>query len=160
MLRQLQDMGVAEEAARVALSSCAWDLQKATEQLFNWSRWHSLVSLLRYKLIIDHLIFQQTGSLGQRRIELCPDPNPNSVIRISLLVILLITVRSAFSSWPKCIKSDHDQHCIYSWEETITSLRSNTSQSIVINKKENKRTADHTEILFQKGTITNNGVSW
>ena len=35
MLRQLQDMGVAEEAARVALSSCAWDLQKATEQLFN-----------------------------------------------------------------------------------------------------------------------------
>merc|ERR1712025_220933 len=35
MLRQLQDMGVDEGAARVALSSCAWDLQKATEQLFN-----------------------------------------------------------------------------------------------------------------------------
>ena len=35
MLRQLQDMGVDESAARVALSSCAWDLQKATEQLFN-----------------------------------------------------------------------------------------------------------------------------
>ena len=35
MLRQLRDMGVEEGAARVALSSCAWDLQKATEQLFN-----------------------------------------------------------------------------------------------------------------------------
>ena len=35
MLRQLQDMGVEEGAARVALSSCGWDLQKATEQLFN-----------------------------------------------------------------------------------------------------------------------------
>jgi len=35
MLRQLQDMGVEEGAARVALSSCAWDMQKATEQLFN-----------------------------------------------------------------------------------------------------------------------------
>jgi hypothetical protein len=29
------DMGVEETAARVALSSCAWDLQKATETLFN-----------------------------------------------------------------------------------------------------------------------------
>jgi len=35
MLRQLKDMGVEEAAARVALSSCAWDLQKATETLFN-----------------------------------------------------------------------------------------------------------------------------
>lgn len=35
MLRQLQDMGVDEGAARVALSSCAWDMQKATDQLFN-----------------------------------------------------------------------------------------------------------------------------
>ena len=35
MLRQLRDMGVEEGAARVALSSCAWDMQKATEQLFN-----------------------------------------------------------------------------------------------------------------------------
>ena len=35
MLRQLQDMGVEEGPARVALSSCAWDLQKATETLFN-----------------------------------------------------------------------------------------------------------------------------
>nr|AGN29610.1 ubiquitin-conjugating enzyme E2- 22kDa-like protein [Acartia pacifica] len=35
MLSQLKDMGVEETAARVALSSCAWDLQKATEQLFN-----------------------------------------------------------------------------------------------------------------------------
>jgi len=35
MLRQLQDMGVEEGAARVALSSCGWDLQKATETLFN-----------------------------------------------------------------------------------------------------------------------------
>jgi ubiquitin-conjugating enzyme (huntingtin interacting protein 2) len=35
MLRQLKDMGVEETAARVALSSCAWDLQKATETLFN-----------------------------------------------------------------------------------------------------------------------------
>ena len=115
---------------------------------------------LCWDINLSLLIFQQTGSLGQRRIELCPDPNPNSVIRISLLVILLITVRSAFSSWPKCINSDHDQHCIYSWEEPSTSLGMNTSQNIVINKKENKRTADHTEILFQKGTITNHGVSW
>jgi len=35
MLRQLQDMGVEEGAARVALSSCAWDMQKATDQLFS-----------------------------------------------------------------------------------------------------------------------------
>jgi len=35
MLRQLKDMGVEETAARVALSSCAWDMQKATDQLFN-----------------------------------------------------------------------------------------------------------------------------
>ena len=39
MLRQLQDMGVEEGAARVALSSCGWDLQKATEQLFNWVKY-------------------------------------------------------------------------------------------------------------------------
>lgn len=35
MLRQLKDMGVDENSARVALSSCSWDLHKATEQLFN-----------------------------------------------------------------------------------------------------------------------------
>jgi len=35
MLRQLKDMGIEEGAARVALSSCAWDMQKATDQLFN-----------------------------------------------------------------------------------------------------------------------------
>jgi len=35
MLRQLKEMGIEEGAARVALSSCAWDMQKATEQLFN-----------------------------------------------------------------------------------------------------------------------------
>merc|ERR1712212_924542 len=35
MLRQLQDMGIDEGPARVALSSCGWDLQKATETLFN-----------------------------------------------------------------------------------------------------------------------------
>ena len=35
MLRQLKDMGVEEGAARVALSSCAWNMQKATDQLFS-----------------------------------------------------------------------------------------------------------------------------
>jgi len=35
MLRQLKDMGIEEGAARVALSSCAWDMQKATDQLFS-----------------------------------------------------------------------------------------------------------------------------
>merc|ERR1712083_1076918 len=35
MLRQFKEMGIEEGAARVALSSCAWDMQKATEQLFN-----------------------------------------------------------------------------------------------------------------------------
>jgi len=35
MLRQLKDMGIEEGASRVALSSCAWDMQKATDQLFN-----------------------------------------------------------------------------------------------------------------------------
>jgi len=35
MLRQLKDMGIEEGKARVALSSCAWDMQKATDQLFN-----------------------------------------------------------------------------------------------------------------------------
>lgn len=35
MLRQLKDMGIEEGSARVALSSCGWDLQKATDQLFS-----------------------------------------------------------------------------------------------------------------------------
>eukprot|EP00096_Caligus_rogercresseyi_P014090 TRINITY_DN6621_c0_g1_i1.p1 TRINITY_DN6621_c0_g1~~TRINITY_DN6621_c0_g1_i1.p1 ORF type:complete len:201 (-),score=63.90 TRINITY_DN6621_c0_g1_i1:411-1013(-) len=35
MLRQLQEMGVDEAKARIALSSCSWDLHKATEQLFS-----------------------------------------------------------------------------------------------------------------------------
>jgi len=35
MLRQLKDMGIEEGAARVALSSCAWEMQKATDQLFS-----------------------------------------------------------------------------------------------------------------------------
>lgn len=35
LLNQLKDMGVEENAARVALSSCNWDISKATEQLFN-----------------------------------------------------------------------------------------------------------------------------
>ena len=35
-LKSLKDMGVDESAARVALSSCSWDVHKATEQLFNW----------------------------------------------------------------------------------------------------------------------------
>jgi len=35
MLLQLKDMGVEDTPALVALSSCAWDLQKATETLFN-----------------------------------------------------------------------------------------------------------------------------
>ena len=35
LLRQLQDKGIDEGPARVALSSCDWDLQKATEVLFN-----------------------------------------------------------------------------------------------------------------------------
>jgi len=34
MLRQLKDMGIEEGSARVALSSCGWDLQKATDALF------------------------------------------------------------------------------------------------------------------------------
>merc|ERR1711935_813967 len=34
-LKSLKDMGVDEGAARVALSSCSWDVHKATEQLFN-----------------------------------------------------------------------------------------------------------------------------
>ena len=29
------DMGVEEGPARVALSSCGWDINRATEQLFN-----------------------------------------------------------------------------------------------------------------------------
>ncbi|CAB4058397.1 ARL6 [Lepeophtheirus salmonis] len=35
LLRQLQEMGVDETKARVALSSCSWDLHKATEQTCN-----------------------------------------------------------------------------------------------------------------------------
>jgi ubiquitin-conjugating enzyme (huntingtin interacting protein 2) len=35
MLRKLKDMGVDENKARVALSSCSWDIARATEQLFN-----------------------------------------------------------------------------------------------------------------------------
>ena len=35
LLQQLKDMGVDESAARVALSSCGWDINKATEQLFS-----------------------------------------------------------------------------------------------------------------------------
>jgi ubiquitin-conjugating enzyme (huntingtin interacting protein 2) len=35
MLRHLKDMGIEEGSARVALSSCGWDLQKATDQLFS-----------------------------------------------------------------------------------------------------------------------------
>lgn len=34
-LTSLKDMGVDEGAARVALSSCSWDVNRATEQLFN-----------------------------------------------------------------------------------------------------------------------------
>ena len=34
-LKSLKDMGVDEGAAMVALSSCNWDVHKATEQLFN-----------------------------------------------------------------------------------------------------------------------------
>merc|ERR1712025_607893 len=34
-LRRLKDMGVDDNAARVALSSCNWDVYRATEQLFN-----------------------------------------------------------------------------------------------------------------------------
>ena len=34
-LKSLKDMGVEEGSARVALSSCNWDVHKATEQLFN-----------------------------------------------------------------------------------------------------------------------------
>ena len=34
-LKSLKDMGVDEGAARVALSSCSWDVNRATEQLFN-----------------------------------------------------------------------------------------------------------------------------
>jgi len=35
MLRKLRDMGVDESAARVALSSCSWDINRATERLFS-----------------------------------------------------------------------------------------------------------------------------
>lgn len=35
LLKRLEDMGVHREAARVALSSCSWDINRATEQLFN-----------------------------------------------------------------------------------------------------------------------------
>lgn len=35
MLKRLEDMGVHRESARVALSSCSWDINRATEQLFN-----------------------------------------------------------------------------------------------------------------------------
>lgn len=35
LLSKLKDMGVEEGAARVALSSCSWDINRATEQLFN-----------------------------------------------------------------------------------------------------------------------------
>jgi len=35
LLSQLKDMGVEENPARVALSSCSWDITRATEQLFN-----------------------------------------------------------------------------------------------------------------------------
>ncbi len=35
LLKRLEDMGVHKEAARVALSSCSWDINRATEQLFN-----------------------------------------------------------------------------------------------------------------------------
>ena len=34
-LSSLKDMGVDEGAARVALSTCSWDVNRATEQLFN-----------------------------------------------------------------------------------------------------------------------------
>ena len=34
-LKSLREMGVDENAARVALSSCSWDINKATESLFN-----------------------------------------------------------------------------------------------------------------------------
>jgi ubiquitin-conjugating enzyme (huntingtin interacting protein 2) len=34
-LRKLRDMGVDEHAARVALSSCNWEITKATERLFS-----------------------------------------------------------------------------------------------------------------------------
>lgn len=35
LLSKLKDMGVEENAARVALSSCGWDINKATEQIFS-----------------------------------------------------------------------------------------------------------------------------
>lgn len=35
LLTKLKDMGVDESSARVALSSCGWDIHRATEQLFN-----------------------------------------------------------------------------------------------------------------------------
>jgi ubiquitin-conjugating enzyme (huntingtin interacting protein 2) len=35
LLSQLKGMGVEENPARVALSSCSWDITRATEQLFN-----------------------------------------------------------------------------------------------------------------------------
>lgn len=35
LIKRLEDMGVDRGAARVALSSCSWDINKATEQLFN-----------------------------------------------------------------------------------------------------------------------------
>ena len=35
MIDKLKDMGFEEGPARVALSSCSWDINRATEQLFN-----------------------------------------------------------------------------------------------------------------------------
>lgn len=35
MLKKLSEMGVAESDARVALSSCSWDITKATERIFS-----------------------------------------------------------------------------------------------------------------------------
>ena len=35
MLRKLKEMGVEEAAARVALSACSWDINKATEKIFS-----------------------------------------------------------------------------------------------------------------------------
>ncbi len=34
-MKKLREMGVDEHAARVALSSCNWEITKATERLFN-----------------------------------------------------------------------------------------------------------------------------
>lgn len=35
LIRKLQDMGVDENSARVALSTCDWDITAATEQIFS-----------------------------------------------------------------------------------------------------------------------------